>query len=401
MIAVARHDVARPPADDRIPADDTWVLVTDDGRVLGDVWIDDAERRRAALGPVPVTSLDELVRRHVAEALAAREAERDDAPAHGLPDPASVTVAVCTRDRSELLAGCLASMARLDPAPGEVLVVDNAPSDDSTRDVALAAGVRHVVEPRPGLNRARERARHEARGEVVAFVDDDARPEPGFVAGVVRGFLDPSVGAVTGLVVAHELATPAQVAFERSGGMRKGVVTQVFTPGSVGPQAFRLGVGTAMAFRREALDAIGGFDPRIGVGTPSRGGGDLEALWRVLESGRDVVYEPDAVVAHIHRRTHAALVAQHRDNGVAYASFLRRLELDGRARAARVELLRWHLRRHLVGPIAALAHGRRLEARLLVAEARGSLSAERGIGPRPAPGGGATAAAGGPGAGPA
>ena len=391
MIATARHDLSRPPGDDRIPTDDTWVLVTDAGRVLGDVWIDDDERRRAARGPAAITSLDELLRRHVAEALAARATERDDAPAHGLPDPASVTVAVCTHDRSDLLAGCLEAMARLDPAPGEVLVVDNAPSDDATRRVALAAGVRHVVEPTPGLNRARELARREATGDVIAYVDDDARPEPGFVAGVVRGFLDPTVGAVSGLVVAHELDTPAQIAFERSGGMRKGVVTQVFTPGSVGPQAFRLGVGTNMAFRRDALAAIGGFDPRIGVGTPSRGGGDLEALWRVLESGRDVVYEPDAVVAHIHRRTWAALVAQHRDNGVAYASFLRRLELDGRERAARVELTRWHVRRHLLGLASASARGRRLEARLLLAEARGSLSAERGIGPRPAGDGGAGA----------
>jgi hypothetical protein len=154
--------------------------------------------------------------------------------------------------------------------------------------------------------------------------------------------------------------------------MRKGYNRVVFTPGSVGLQSFRLGVGTNMAFRRTSLDRIGGFDTTIGVGTASRGGGDLDALWRVLDSGDDVVYEPNAIVRHFHRRTWPELVQQHRDYGSAYAASLTRRAADHGRRPATKELVRWHLRRHFLDPIHAARTRDRARLRLLLAEAAGS-----------------------------
>src|SRR5262245_56705774 len=93
------------------------------------------------------------------------------------PVAPSLTVAVCTRDRPERLRRCLESVrgaiGGVSPAP-DVLVIDNASADARTADVAAALGVRCVREPTTGLDVARNRAVAEARGDWLAFIDDDA-----------------------------------------------------------------------------------------------------------------------------------------------------------------------------------------------------------------------------------
>jgi glycosyltransferase involved in cell wall biosynthesis len=375
MIELREFDLADLRADRSIPTRPTWVLVRDGPHVLGELRFDGR--------PSDDSSIFEVAHRHLSSAIAAN---RLIATSVGSVVPADVSIIVCSRNHSDQLVDCLNALQQLDPAPGQILVVDNAPSDDSTRHVVEAAQrsdtqlsdtpVDYVLEPTPGLNNARNTGWRTASGCVVVYIDDDARADRHLVSAVCRSFFDHTVGAVTGLVLAYELATQAQVSFERTGGMRKGFQPHVFTPGSVGVQAFRLGVGTNMAFRRAALEAIGGFDPAIGVGTPSRGGGDLEGLWRVLESGSDVVYQPDALVRHIHRRTWPELIQQHRDFGTSYSTFLHRRMAEERTekrnKRARKELVGWHFRRHFRGPIGALRRQDRVMFRLLLAEASGS-----------------------------
>ena len=122
------------------------------------------------------------------------------------PDPSApapaVTVVVCTRDRPELLARCLDGLAAQAPPPEDVLVVDNAPSDDRTAKLCAERGVRYVEEPCPGLDFARNRAVREATGEVLAFVDDDVVPDGGWLEGVRSVWRDhPDAGAMTGQVL--------------------------------------------------------------------------------------------------------------------------------------------------------------------------------------------------------
>ena len=136
-----------------------------------------------------------------------------------------VTVAVCTRDRTAQLAGCLDSLGRLDYPALDVLVVDNAPSDPATARLVgeRYPQVRYVCEPRPGLNWARNRAIAEARGEIIAYTDDDVVVDPGWVRALAHVFAQhPEVMAVTGLVVPYELETEAQMFFERYGGFGRG-----------------------------------------------------------------------------------------------------------------------------------------------------------------------------------
>ena len=271
-------------------------------------------------------------------------------PSSDGPWPA-VTVAVCTRDRPADLARCLDALLQLDYPDVEILVVDNAPATDATEKLVVTGypGVRYVREPRPGLNWARNRAIVEARGEILAYADDDVLVDPGWLRGLAATFArHPEVMAVSGLVVPAELETDAQVLFEKNGGFGRGFRRRWYRldqpafsrVSALGAGAY--GTGANMAFRRPVFDQIGAFDPALDVGTATNGGGDLEMFFRVLKGGRTLVYEPNAVVFHRHRRDYPTLKKQIANNGVGFVSYLHRTILnfpDERRSVAR--LLGW------------------------------------------------------------
>jgi glycosyltransferase involved in cell wall biosynthesis len=273
---------------------------------------------------------------------------RTIAPAPGL----KVTVAVCTRDRPEDLAACLDSLERSDYDSFEILVVDNAPSSEATRLLVerRAGRVRYVREPRPGLDWARNRAINEAHGDIIAFTDDDVTVDPGWIRALVAAFgSDETVAAVTGLVLPAELETEAQVLFERYRSFGRGFTPRRVAPGG-GPLAHRYGAagdygtGANMAFRRSLFGHIGAFDPALDVGTPTRGGGDLDMFFRVLKEGHVLVYEPCAMVRHRHRRSMEALRSQIADHGVSFSSYIVRSALtypDERLAFARLACWWW------------------------------------------------------------
>jgi glycosyltransferase involved in cell wall biosynthesis len=102
------------------------------------------------------------------------------------------------RDDAEGLRRCLRALAEQTLPPLEVVVVDNGSSDDSA-DVARAAGARVVPEAEPGIPAASARGYDEARGEIVARLDADCVPPPGWLAGIARAFDErPHLVAVTG-----------------------------------------------------------------------------------------------------------------------------------------------------------------------------------------------------------
>jgi GT2 family glycosyltransferase len=288
----------------------------------------------------------ELVERHAwgfAVALAARALERSHPPRRiaieELLEPLDegeqprplVTVAVCTRDRTNDLSKCLNALRALNYPNLDLLVVDNAPETTDTEDLLRRhyPEVRYVKEPRPGLDWARNRAILEARGELLAYTDDDVIVDPGWVSALVRVFTaDPEVMAVTGLVIPDELETEAQRLFEIYGGFGRGFCRQWYRASSTRPLApvhggtGKFGTGANMAFRRQMFDRIGGFDPALDVGTCTNGGGDLEMFFRVLKHGHTLVYEPAALVRHRHRRTYEQLRTQIANNGIGFYAYL-------------------------------------------------------------------------------
>ena len=244
-----------------------------------------------------------------------------------------ITVAVCTRDRASDLARCLDSLHRLDYPALDILVVDNAPASDATERLVRTtfANVRYVREPRPGLDWARNRAIVEARGEIVAYTDDDVVVDSGWLKALARVFVEsPEVMVVTGLVVPYELETEAQILFEQSGGFGRGFERKwcrvdcengeraATRHGSTG----KYGTGANMAYRRSLFNLIGGFDPALDVGTVTNGGGDLEMFFRVLKRGYTLVYEPGAMVRHCHRRDYAQLRDQLATWGTSFSAYI-------------------------------------------------------------------------------
>jgi len=252
-------------------------------------------------------------------------------PAYNGPKPL-VTVVVCTRDRTDDLGVCLDSLINIDYPALDLLVVDNAPDNDSTKQLVGTKypNIRYVCEPRPGLDWARNRAIIEAHGEIIAYTDDDVVVDPGWVSALVNIFAEnDDVMAITGLVVPYELETDAQILFEKNGGFGRGFERKWYCLGRengeketyhIGAGIF--GTGANMAFRRGLFDQIGNFDPALDVGTVTNGGGDLDMFFRVLQEGHTLVYEPSAIVRHRHRREYKNLRNQITNNGIGFYSFL-------------------------------------------------------------------------------
>jgi GT2 family glycosyltransferase len=345
-------DVDRPLPEIRLARDESGLglVVRKNGRPL-DLLL------RALPGGTTMSPED--VAALIAEASASafvREAIREELAEPVAPRPVSVTIAVCTRERVDDLAGCLESIVRMLEQPSaaahdvEVLVVDNAPASDATRElVASLPGVRYAVEPRPGLDFARNRALAEANGDFVAYVDDDATVDGEWLAGLAEALTEnPDAAAVTGLVLPAELETPAQILFEGRGGFRRGFEKLRYEgnhrPGNpVYPcGAGIFGAGANMVVRRNVALQLGGFDEALDTGPPLPGGGDLDMFYRVIRAGFPLVYEPRMLAFHRHRRAYGALRRQYWTWGTGFMAFVAktyRVDSDQRPKLRR--LIRW------------------------------------------------------------
>ena len=257
----------------------------------------------------------------------------------------AVSVVVCTRDRSDVLAACLDRLRLLTHPSLEVVVVDNAPSDDSTRLLVEAVAAvdsrfRYVLEPQPGLSAARNRGLAAARGTIVAYTDDDVAVDENWVQGLLRGFeRGPSVGCVTGLVCTAGISGAAEEYFDaRAASWSTRCLPELFDPQGTGRDALYpyspgiFGTGASFAFDRDLLARLGGFDEALGAGTPTRGGEDLDVFVRVLRAGRSIAYEPSAVVWHHHRADEAALLRQMYGYGTGLSAFVAKCLLDSGTR---------------------------------------------------------------------
>ena len=218
---------------------------------------------------------------------------------HRTAEPAlpSTSVVIATRSRPQLLDRCLRGILAQDTQPLEVLVVDNSSGDDDTRSAALAHGAGYVVEPAEGLAIARNRGAHESTGEVVAYIDDDAVPEPEWLSALLPEFLDPLVGAVAGRILELDSETRPRVIF---GGSTR-VVFDRSSPDWFERANFGgVGQGSNMAIRRNVLRTWPGFDERLGRGTRFGAIGLEEhyAFFCLIDRGFRVVYTPSVRVRH-------------------------------------------------------------------------------------------------------
>jgi GT2 family glycosyltransferase len=251
------------------------------------------------------------------------------------------SVVIATRDGTETLAACLDSLLALEYPSYEIIVVDNAPRTDATRQLlsrryaTRERPIRYVREPRPGLAVAHNRSLDEVTGAIVAFTDDDVVADRQWLLELARPFEAESVACVTGMILPAELETPSQLLLEQYGGFAKGFEERRFDLFENRPAAplfpytaGMMGSGANMAFRTDVLRELGGFDPATGAGTPAVGGDDLAAFFDVVTSGYTLAYAPSAVVWHRHRRDYESLRRQSYNYGVALGAYLTKTVID-------------------------------------------------------------------------
>jgi GT2 family glycosyltransferase len=198
-----------------------------------------------------------------------------------------VSVVVCVRDGAATLDDCLAGVARLEYPDFEVLVVDDGSVDDSAA-IAARHRCRVIRTPNQGLSAARNLGIAAARGEIVAFVDADARPDPHWLHYLADAFAHGEFVGVGG----PNLPYPGD-----------GEVAECVAQAPGGPIHVLLSdreaehiPGCNMAFRRSALEQIGGFDPQFRAA-----GDDVDLCWRLQERGGRLGFAAAAVVWH-HQR---------------------------------------------------------------------------------------------------
>ena len=214
------------------------------------------------------------------------------------------SVIVPTRNRADRLDACLAALAHqsLPAEQFEIVVVDNGSTDGTAARIArwaeLRPGVRRVEELAPGVSRARNAGIAAARGELLAFVDDDAVAEPRWLA-TLLGAYDrfPRVGAACGRArLRLERRPPAWYSRYSEtwySAMDFGPAARLLLdPGEV-PWSLNLSV------RAELARQIGGFPEELGrVDGNLQSGEEYPFISGVREAGMHIAYEPDAVVWH-------------------------------------------------------------------------------------------------------
>lgn len=309
------------------------MLVFDRGTVRGFVEVPvrdctvDAEELRAA-----VRALPPVVDR--------RSASGEVIESNVTPVAQRVTVAICTHDRPARLRFALHSVLQVDYDDFDVLIVDNAPSTPETRELVAREfddpRVHYVVEPEPGVQRARQTALERATGTIVAFVDDDVMVDPGWLKAIVAAFaLGSDVVCVTGLVPSGELRSPVQAYFDSRVSWAKNLRLREFRlsdppkdlpmfPFSIG----EFGTGANCSVIRSTVLAMGGYDERLATAE------DLDIFTRVLFAGHALVITPDAVAWHRHRSDVAALSSQARGYGTGLGQWLTKLALTREMRVA-------------------------------------------------------------------
>lgn len=166
----------------------------------------------------------------------------------------------------------------------EVLVVDNG-STDGTGDVAEAAGAAVIRLKERGVYRARNAGWRACEADIVAFTDADCEPAPDWLERLVEPFIDPSISGAGGSTVLPEVRTPAQRWAELRGFMsQEANFRHRFMPFLATANA---------AYRRSALEAVGGFEETFASG------GDTDISWRIQAfAGGQLTFRPDATVTH-------------------------------------------------------------------------------------------------------
>jgi glycosyltransferase involved in cell wall biosynthesis len=263
----------------------------------------------------------------------------DEVPFPQIASWPRVSVVVCSHNGAETIGDCLEGLLQLNYPNHEVLVVDDG-STDATASVAERYGVRVIRTENRGLSSARTTGLHVATGEIVAYLDDDCRPDPDWLNYMVGTFMTTQHVGVGGPNISPAGGGVAACVANAPGGPIHVLVSD--------SEAEHI-PGCNMAFRKDALVEIGGFDPQFRIA-----GDDVDVCWRLQSRGHTLGFSPSAMVWHRRRSTVRAYLRQQRGYGEAEAA----LERKWPAKYNRSGHVRWAGRVYTPGVRSAIGQRR-------------------------------------------
>ena len=259
----------------------------------------------------PKPAFDEVARRY-----------RESLPPP-LPRYPRVSVVVCAYNAERTMEACLASLEVLNYPDYEVIVVNDGSRDRTLEIAERFPYCRIISQPNKGLSVARNVGAEAASGEIVAYTDSDCVADPDWLSYLVGRMEAGGLAACGGpnFPPPEESLVPAAVAVSPGG------PTHVLISDEVAEHI----AGCNMAFRRDALLALGGFDPQYRAA-----GDDVDICWRFQDAGHTIGFSPAAIVWHFRRNTVKTYLNQQRGYGKAealvYAKHPFRFNLLGQAK---------------------------------------------------------------------
>ena len=217
------------------------------------------------------------------------------------PKASFVSIIVCTRNRATKLERTLRTIGELEVPKGssyEVIVVDNGSTDATSAVCAqlekeFPTVFQRVFLPIPGLSRARNTGFAAARGDIIAYLDDDVLPRKDWLAVICHEFTtDPQLGILSGRV---ELWNPEDLPFSIRRKEQRCEFQELY-------DAFSLLIGCNFAIHRTVIEKIGLFDLELGRGGLFDSAEDSDFFYRAWKAGQKLVYTPSLFVHHDHGR---------------------------------------------------------------------------------------------------
>jgi glycosyltransferase involved in cell wall biosynthesis len=216
-----------------------------------------------------------------------------------------ISVVVCSYNGAYTIRQCFEGLRRLDYPNYEVIVVNDG-STDATGAIATSYGYRVINTKNNGLSSARNTGFKAAEGEIIAFVDDDAYPDPDWLKYLAATFLTTDCAGVGGPNLAPSGDGQIADCVANSPGGPLNVL--------LSDQVAEHLPGCNMAFRKSCLEAIGGFDPLF-----RSAGDDVDLCWRIQQKGWWLAFSPGAMVWHHRRNSIRAYWKQQKGYGNAEA----------------------------------------------------------------------------------
>ena len=224
-----------------------------------------------------------------------------------LPDPLPrFSVIICTRNGGHRLATCLAACRAIDYPDFEIIVVNDGSTDNTRELLEGTEGLRTFhLEPR-GLSAARNFGASQATGEILAYTDDDCRPDVQWLSWLAHSFATTTHSAIGGpnlppppdsLALALTTAAP-------------GAPTHVMLTDTLAEHL----PGCHLSVRKSAFDQIAGFDPLFHTA-----GDDVDFCWRLRDAGHTLGFCGASFVWHHRRATPWRYLKQQMGYGCAEA----------------------------------------------------------------------------------